>query len=151
MPLTNQAPWNKHWILCCRTNSYDSLYSLARKFLYTRNQPDSFKEQLAAYRTGTLFNKSSSSSSSRICRSRTARYSLSRKSCSTSCHGRSFSRRRATLTLKLALAPTGKLGKTFSQTYWLATNEATRMKSVPVAPLSPHIRIKNCNARLWTL
>ena len=38
--------------------------------------------------------------------------------------------------------------KNFSQTYWLATNEATRLKSVPVAPLSPHIRMKNCNARL---
>lgn len=39
----------------------------------------------------------------------------------------------------------------FFQTYWLATNEATRLKSVAVAPLSPHIRMKNCVARLWTL
>ena len=38
--------------------------------------------------------------------------------------------------------------RNFPQTYWLATNEATRMKSVPVAPLSPHIRMKNCMARL---
>lgn len=48
---------------------------------------------------GTLLITSSSASSSCICRSRTARYSHSRKSCSTSCHGRMFSFRRATLTL----------------------------------------------------
>ena len=52
------------------------------------------------YLTGTLFNKSSSFSSSFICRSRTARYSLSRKSCSTSCHGLRFSSRRASFTLR---------------------------------------------------
>ena len=31
--LINQAPWSKHWIRCWRTNSKDSLYNLARRFL----------------------------------------------------------------------------------------------------------------------
>jgi hypothetical protein len=53
------------------------------------------------YLTGILLNKSSSCSSSFICLSRTARYSHSRKSCSTSCHARTFSRRRATFTLQV--------------------------------------------------
>ena len=48
---------------------------------------------------GTLLSRSSSNSNSFICLSRTARYSLSRKSCSTSCQRRTFSPRRATLTL----------------------------------------------------
>jgi hypothetical protein len=44
-----------------------------------------------------------------------------------------------------------KARKNVFQTYLLATNKATRMKLVPVAPLSPHIQMKNCNERLWAL
>jgi len=79
--LTNQAPCNKQCIRCCLTNSKDSLYSFARRFL-----------------TGTLLRRSSSFSSSFICRFLTGRYSDSRNSCSTSCHCLTFSSRSASLT-----------------------------------------------------
>src|SRR5258708_40250575 len=35
IPLTTQAPWSEHWILCWLANSYGSLYSLTRKSLCT--------------------------------------------------------------------------------------------------------------------
>ena len=53
----------------------------------------------STHRMGGLLMMSSSISSSCIWRSRTARYSHSRNSCSTSCQGRMFSCLRATLTL----------------------------------------------------
>jgi hypothetical protein len=36
-------------------------------------------------------------------------------------------------------------------THWLRTRAATRVKSPNAAPLSPHIRMKKCVAREWTL
>ena len=37
--MTNQAPCKRHCIRCCLTNSYDSLYNFARKFLiHSENQ-----------------------------------------------------------------------------------------------------------------
>ena len=103
MPFMNQAPSSRQCMRCWRTNSYDSLYSFALRLLQgTQCQRLRNKRNWSAkaHRTGILLMMSSSISSSFICLSRTARYSHSRNSCSTSCHGRMFSRFNATLTLK---------------------------------------------------
>lgn len=99
MALINQAPCIRHWIRCSRTNSYDSLYNLALKFLWLPVASYPKHPQNVTHRTGTFPKRSSSNSSSFIWRSRTSLYSLSANSVSTSCHGRVFSSRRACFTL----------------------------------------------------
>jgi len=70
----------------------------------------SFERKL---RTGILLSRSSSSSSSFICRSRTPRYSQSEKSCTISCQGRKCSWRSATFILRVGHASMGFFSRGF--------------------------------------
>lgn len=137
--LTNHAPCKRHWIRCCFTNSKDSLYNFLRRFLDEHQDVANANADACTHRTGTLFSKSSSISNSFICRSLTERYSLSRKSCSTSCHGRTFSSRNATFNLQTTSVSTFERERNRPHAHWLRVSATTRGKSVTAAPLSFHI------------
>ena len=95
----------------------------------------------SAHLIGTLLRRSSSISSSFICRSRIARYSHSRKSCSTSCQGRAFSARRATFTLAKCQSD---IRCRILQVYLLASNNGGHTSKVVRGgtALAPHANEK---------
>ena len=148
----NQAPCNKHWILCCFTNSNDSLYSLARRFLkryristgtcqnHHRILPNRYLAQQIIFKF--QFFHLSISHSSILAFNKILLYLVPGANIfSSQSNFDSFE-------VKELAMPDIYVAK---DTYWLRTRATTRVKSPAAAPLSLHMRMKNWVARQCTL